>query len=63
MSKDNLTVLTGTPDKQRAQIEEYKRNLPVILEFWAIDAEIKRTKYLALLRQGFNEAQALELCK
>lgn len=63
MSKDNLTVLTGTPDKQRAQLEELKRNLPVLMEFFEVDAQVKRAKYLALIGKGFNEAQALELCK
>lgn len=61
--KDNLTLLTGPADKSRGQLEELKRNFGVILEYWQIDAQIKRTRYKALIDQGFNEAQALELCK
>lgn len=63
MSKDNVTLLSCTPDKQRAQLEEFKRNLGVTVEFLVIDAQLKRVKYLALVAQGFTEAQALELCK
>lgn len=63
MSKDNLTLLTGPVDKQRAALEEMKRNLPVHIEFLKITAEMIRAKYLALVSQGFTEAQALELCK
>ncbi|MFS2159203.1 hypothetical protein ACCD10_17865 [Pseudomonas sp. Pseusp122] len=63
MSKDNLTLLTGMPDKQRAQLEELKRSIPVLMEFFEVDAQIKRGKYLAFIGKGFNEAQALELCK
>lgn len=33
------------------------------LEFFALDARIARAKYLALVKEGFTEAQALQLCK
>lgn len=61
--KDNLTVLTGPIDKQRAALEELKRNLPTQIEFLSIHAEMIRAKYQALVAQGLTEAQALELCK
>ena len=61
--KDNLTLLTGTQDKQRADLEQLKRNIDVHLEFIEISAKFTRTKYLSLIGQGFTEAQALELCK
>lgn len=61
--KDNLTLLTGPIDKQRAALEELKRNLTIHIEFLAIHAEMVRAKYQALVAQGFTEAQALELCK
>lgn len=61
--KDNLTVLTGPIDKQRAALEELKRSLPVHIEILAISAQMIRAKYQALVAQGFTEAQALELCK
>lgn len=61
--KDNLTLLTGPVDKQRAALEELKRNLPSHIEFLGIQAQMIRAKYQALIAQGFTEAQALELCK
>lgn len=61
--KDNLTVLTGPVDKQRADLEALKRNLDVHIEVLAVSAKIIRAKYQALVAQGFTEAQALELCK
>jgi len=61
--KDNLTLLTGPVDKQRAALEELKRNLDVHIEFLGIQARCTRIKYQALVSQGFTEAQALELCK
>lgn len=61
--KDNLTVLTGPVDKQRAELEALKRGLSVHIEFLTIHAQIIRAKYQALVAQGFTEAQALELCK
>lgn len=61
--KDNLTLLTGTIDKQRAALEEAKRNLETNIEFMKLLAQLTRAKYSALVSQGFTEAQALELCK
>ncbi|MCS3467111.1 hypothetical protein M2401_000832 [Pseudomonas sp. JUb42] len=61
--KDNLTVLTGPIDKQRAELEALKRSMPMHIEFLAIQAQMIRAKYQALVAQGFTEAQALELCK
>lgn len=61
--KDNLTLLTGTQDKARADLELLKRNIDVQLEYIAISAQFIRKKYLSLIEQGFTEAQALELCK
>ena len=61
--KDNLTLLTGPVDKQRAALEELKRSLPTHIEVLGIQAKMIRAKYQALVAQGFTEAQALELCK
>lgn len=61
--KDNITLLPGSPDEMRGQLETLRRNLPTILEFHVIDARIKRAKYDAYMAEGFDEKQALELCK
>jgi hypothetical protein len=52
-----------TKDEMKAGIDAMKRNMPIILEHMALVASMKRTYYLALVEQGFTEAQALELCK
>lgn len=61
----NLTKITGggIPDKQQDEIRRLKANLDNILESQAILAQITRSKYDALIAQGFTPAQALELCK
>lgn len=51
-----------TPDKLRASLEEIRRNLPVAIEAAELMARVRRANYLALLREGFTEAQALDLC-
>jgi hypothetical protein len=33
------------------------------LEWLALSAKISRAKFLALVKEGFTEAQAIELCK
>lgn len=42
---------------------DFKADLPTHLEFQKISAKVARTKYDACIKEGFNEAQALELCK
>ena len=54
-------------DKQQVTlamgVKSLKDNLPAFLEHTRLNAIITREKYLALISNGFNEAQALELCK
>ncbi|MGH8418015.1 MAG: hypothetical protein ACRER8_12145 [Pseudomonas sp.] len=61
--KDNLTLLTGPIDKQRAALESAKRDLDTNIEFMKLLAQLTRAKYTALVAQGFTEDQALALCK
>jgi Na+-transporting NADH:ubiquinone oxidoreductase subunit NqrC len=73
MKDDNkLSVVTGDFSKDdKARSERYKalRDMRESLqeeyqmECLAIQAHRTRVKYLALVKEGFTEAQALELCK
>lgn len=50
-------------DEMQASIDAMKREMPKFLEHAALTAQFKRAYYEALVKEGFNEAQALELCK
>jgi len=49
-------------DKFTAAIETLRRNLHNQIEYHQIQAKIRRAAFDAYLAEGFNEAQALELC-
>jgi len=61
----NITKIDGggQPDKTRDDLRKLQNNLETILEAQAVCAQITRAKYDALLAQGFDAKQALELCK
>ena len=49
---------------KRAQaLVELREDLPRLLEFMALSATMTRAKFKALVKEGFTEAQAIELCK
>lgn len=50
-------------DEMIASLEKMKRLLPHIIEYNKLDSKIRREKFLALLDEGFDPQQALELCK
>lgn len=66
MSDDNWTgprvVDLPSSDKAAARWEEVRRGLTVVLANADVVAKIRRANYEALLREGFTEAQALDLC-
>jgi hypothetical protein len=47
----------------RAAIEMLKRHLPEWMEYTQLQAKVRKAHFEALLAEGFNEQQALELCK
>lgn len=51
--------------KQEPEIawHEILKQLPHLLRAEVVKAKLMRGRYLALLEEGFSEAQALELCK
>lgn len=44
-------------------VREMRESMSAHIEFAQLDAKIKRAKYVALVAQGFDERQALELCR
>ncbi|MFS2047538.1 hypothetical protein ACEN9J_03015 [Variovorax sp. Varisp41] len=43
-------------------VKTIRENLPAMLEMAQLNAQVTRAKYLALVKEGFTEAQALDLC-
>ena len=44
-------------------LEDLKEMMPYIIENETLQAQIKKEKFEALVKNGFTEAQAIELCK
>ena len=57
-----MRTIEGTGDKSLAALEEMRRNMPMLLEFAAMNAKIKRAYYAALIEQKFTPEQALVMC-
>ena len=57
------TIPFPSQDKVQADLEKLKRSLPSIGEYMELMAKLHKIKYDALISQGFNNQQALELCK
>ncbi|WP_445677712.1 hypothetical protein [Pseudomonas putida] len=47
----------------RAHVDLLRRNMPEQIEAMQLMAKIRRAQYLALVAEGFTEAQAIEICK
>lgn len=44
-------------------VREMRENLTAHIEYEQLSARVTREKYLSLVKNGFTETQALELCK
>lgn len=44
-------------------VKQFRENLPAMLEIAELNAVNTRAKYLAFVKAGFTEQQALFLCK
>lgn len=63
--KDNVRVLEGggNPSVSKEAVRKMQEELPVMLEYFAVYAQMVRAKFDELVKQGFTEPQALELCR
>jgi outer membrane protein assembly factor BamD (BamD/ComL family) len=60
----NITEVSfGNHDKAIAALEELKRNLSISLEYQQVMAKLIRARYDGLRKEGFTEAQAIEIVK
>jgi hypothetical protein len=44
-------------------VKTVRENLPAMLEMSRLQARLMREKYIALIKEGFTEEQALRLCR
>lgn len=65
-----LKVLDGLKDKQDPgllqlliDLKKMRERLDFMIEYEQIQAKVLKAKYDALIKEGFNVIQALELCK
>jgi hypothetical protein len=51
------------PNVSKEGLRDMIANMATTLQFIEISAKMTRVKYNALIKEGFTESQALELCK
>jgi len=49
--------------EMKQTVDNMRANLPLFISHMALSATLHRAKYLALKEEGFNDQEALELCK
>ena len=62
MGADDLGRIWDSAEFKK-MLENAIEQLPEQIKFQHYTAKVTRVKYLALIEEGFTEAQALELCK
>lgn len=50
-------------DKLQQEMENFRSSIPIMIQHAILSAQITRAKYDALLKEGFTEKQAIELCR
>ncbi|WP_138751105.1 hypothetical protein [Paenibacillus sinopodophylli] len=63
MSKQDRPTGRVTPVEMALAVDMMLDALPYQIQIAASHAKIRRAKYLALVAEGFTEAQALEIVK
>lgn len=61
---DKITLATfGDRDQLKADLEKMKRQVPELMEYFAVRAKLTKAHFDGLVEAGFTPEQALELCK
>lgn len=62
--RDEKPTVVNLPKRDDAQaaVAQLSRMMPALIEHAQMQAKIRRAAYLALVAEGFTEAQALDLC-
>lgn len=50
-------------DVFKGAVDALERSMMTQLKYIGIQAKVRRAAYLALIKEGFTETQALELCR
>lgn len=63
--RQTITPIEGgrTPNLAADAVRELRKAMPHLLEVATLQAKLRKANFDALKAAGFNEAQALELCK
>jgi hypothetical protein len=61
----NIVAIDGAarPDKMADLLRSFRNDLPNLIQIQALQAQVTRAKFVALVESGFTVAEALELCK
>lgn len=60
--RDPKLVKLAPRDELQAASDAAERALPILIEHAARTAKLRRAMFTALVKEGFTEAQALDLC-
>lgn len=55
--------MIGNLSKLRESLADMREQMPVLLEYVVLTAQLTKAKYNALRMEGFTEKQAIELCR
>jgi len=61
-----IDIPISTPEnvkKMKEDLKNFKESMGVIIEFYEIDAKVRKARYNSLVTEGFTPEQALEICK
>lgn len=61
--KLNVTSEAAAVFEMEQAVENMKRGFSSFVEYIALDAKLRAEKFKQYKKEGFSEAQALELCK